>query len=91
MSTFITAIVTHAEPSPRFGNNNHYQGGVVSAGDVHAVANGRVEDWDHLETLCGLPTRDMIPREQSNPSGWPIGKFKRKACATCLHAVEELD
>ncbi|MGW8374279.1 hypothetical protein [Streptomyces sp. ODS28] len=89
MTSYATAIKTHAEREPTFGESNYIHG-FFDAGDVHAVVWpdpwGRT--WEEAETVCGRPTRGMEQYIHPNPAQWPQPRFQLDACDACDRGVQ---
>lgn len=89
MSNYATALQTSAQFAPTYGGANHVPG-TVPHGAAHAVEwpDPQGRPWDEMATLCGRSTLGMELNEQNNPTGWPPGKWARKACSSCSAKVQ---
>ena len=89
MPNYATALDLKPQKHPTFDGSD-YVPGMVAPGDVHAVVwpdpEGR--DWDDTETVCGRPTQGMEQQDHSDPTHWPIPKWRRMECRVCDDRTE---
>jgi hypothetical protein len=81
MTTFATALESKPPTKRDFAGGNN----VIEVLRAHAVEwpDPQGRPWGEVETLCGRSTDVMELQEQSNPNGWPTGRWAKLACPVC--------